>query len=69
MGQPTPASPSPAELSPVAAQVTSSGAAAPADNRAFAAVVATIDRLDALGLIDECGMSLVEPATTFEPVS
>ena len=34
-------------------------------DRAFAAVVASIERLDLLGLADERGLAHVEPATTF----
>ena len=33
--------------------------------RAFAAVVASVERLDALGLATEAGLATVEPATTF----
>ena len=35
------------------------------EDRAFAAVVASVERLDALGLADERGLATVEPATTF----
>ena len=35
------------------------------EERAFAAILATVERLDALGLADERGLALVEPATTF----
>ena len=35
------------------------------EDRAFAAVVATVERLDELGLADDCGLASVEPATTF----
>ena len=35
------------------------------EDRAFAAVVASVERLDALGLADERGLVVVEPATTF----
>ena len=39
--------------------------AADATDPAFAALVAAIDRLDDLGLADEQGRLLVEPASTF----
>lgn len=35
------------------------------EDRAFAAVVATVERLDTLGLADERGLTTVEPAITF----
>ncbi len=35
------------------------------EDRAFAAILASVERLDALGLADERGLVLVEPATTF----
>ena len=37
------------------------------EDRAFAAVVASVERLDLLGLADERGLAHVEPATTFGP--
>ena len=36
------------------------------EDRAFAAVVSTVERLDELDLADERGLAVVEPATTFE---
>ncbi len=35
------------------------------EDRAFVAVVASVERLDELGLADERGLATVEPATTF----
>ena len=46
----------------------SAGLPSPTDageDRAFAAVVASVERLDGLGLTDERGLAAVEPATTF----
>ena len=40
-------------------------AAAEAEDPAFGALVAAIDRLDDLGLADELGRPIVEPASTF----
>jgi hypothetical protein len=37
-----------------------------ATDPAFAALVATVERLDDLGLADEQGRLLVEPASTFQ---
>jgi hypothetical protein len=34
-------------------------------DRAFAAIVATVERLDELGLADEHGRAVVEPASAF----
>ncbi len=39
--------------------------AAEEQDRAFAAVVATVERLDELGLAAEDGRAAVEPASTF----
>ena len=35
------------------------------EDRAFVAVVASVERVDELGLADERGLATVEPATTF----
>jgi len=37
------------------------------EDRAFAAISASVERLDELGLATETGLVAVEPATTFEP--
>ena len=39
--------------------------AAEQEDRAFAAIIATVERLDELGLTAEDGRALVEPASTF----
>jgi hypothetical protein len=42
-----------------------SGAATDEQDRAFAAIVASIERLDDLGLLDAHGRAVVEPASAF----
>jgi len=39
--------------------------AAEQEDRAFAAIIATVERLDELGLAAEDGRALVEPASAF----
>ena len=39
--------------------------AAEEQDRAFAAIIATVERLDELGLADEHGRAVIEPASTF----
>ena len=39
--------------------------AAEQEDRAFAAIIATVERLDELGLAAEDGRAVVEPASTF----
>ena len=41
------------------------GAGEGQEDRAFAAIVATVERLDELGLAAEDGRAVVEPASTF----
>ncbi len=51
--------------SPVASPPTGGGSSHSGEERAFAAIVASVERLDDLGLASEAGLALVEPATTF----
>ncbi len=48
-----------------ATQQPASGATPDEQDRAFAAIVASIERLDDLGLLDERGRAVVEPASAF----
>jgi hypothetical protein len=44
---------------------TPTAGAAEEEDRAFAAIVAAVERLDELGLTDEDGRAVIEPASTF----
>jgi hypothetical protein len=46
-------------------QADSSTPAADEQDRAFAAIIATVERLDELPLADEDGRAIVEPASAF----
>jgi hypothetical protein len=52
----------PAAAGPAATGSTATDAG---EARAFAAILATVERLDELGLVDQHGLAAVEPATTF----
>jgi hypothetical protein len=43
------------------------GSSQPAEeqDRAFAAIIAAVERLDDLGLVDEHGRAVIEPASAF----